>query len=232
VAAATEYDYEYERQPVVLVLGAVPTPHIDTPHPLNVVCPQYVGTPGTDRRVTEKKPTDDDLMARIACDNQDAFAQLVGKYQKQLLNFFVRMGAHMDEAEDLAQETFLRLHAYRRKYEASSRFTSFLFVLARHARADMLRKSKRSTEIGTENLDLAEDGSTPHDARTEAKLDVTQALATLSEKLRPVVVLAVFQGLDYQQIAEILEIPLGTVKSRMHLAMRALREALDVGDSD
>ena len=176
----------------------------------------------------DEKSTDDQLMARIASGDQDAFSQLVGKYQRQLLNFFLRMGAHMDEAEDLTQETFLRLYAYRRSYEASSRFTSFLYVLARHARADMLRKSKRSTEIGTENLELAADDSTPHDRKTEAKLDVTQALATLSEKLRPVVILAVFQGLDYQQIGEVLEIPLGTVKSRMHLAMRALREALHV----
>ena len=171
-------------------------------------------------------------MARIASGDQGAFADLVSKYQRQLLNFFLRMGAHMDEAEDLTQETFLRLYSYRRKYEASSRFRSFLYVLARHARADMLRRSKRSTEIGTESLELAEDNAPRHDTKTEARLDVMQALDTLSEKLRAVVILAIFQGLEYQEIGEILDIPVGTVKSRMHLAMRQLKEAFHVRPGD
>jgi RNA polymerase sigma-70 factor (ECF subfamily) len=171
--------------------------------------------------------SDDDLMGLVKNGRQDAFMQLAEKYQTKLLNFFLRLGAHRDEAEDLAQETFLRLYSYRGTYEPLSRFASFLFVLARHARADMLRKSKRSTEIGTDALDAAPDPSMPRSAGTDAKLDVNYALAQLSEKLRMVVVLAVFNNLEYSQVAEILEIPVGTVKSRMHLALRQLKEALD-----
>jgi RNA polymerase sigma-70 factor (ECF subfamily) len=171
---------------------------------------------------------DDRLMARVRDGDQQAFMSLVERYQRPLLNFFLRTGALSHEAEDLAQETFLRLYGYRAKYRQESKFVSFLYVLARHARADMLRKSKRTTEVGTDSLESAVDPRRLPDRAAEARLDVTAAMAGLSEKLRMVVVLAVFQGLEYQAIAEILEIPLGTVKSRMHLAMRALREALDV----
>ena len=173
---------------------------------------------------------DDQLMARTKAGDQAAFVELVRKYQVPLLNFFLRMGAHSDEAEDLAQETFLRLYAYRGKYTPVAKFVSFLYVLARHARADLLRRSKRSTEVGTESLDESADPARPHVASADVRMDVRSALARLSEKLRAVVVLGVYQGLEYRDVAKILEIPVGTVKSRMHLAMRQLKEDLDVGE--
>jgi RNA polymerase sigma-70 factor (ECF subfamily) len=173
-------------------------------------------------------PSDDELMHRLGEDDEESFVSLVRRHQAPLLNFFVRMGAHIDEAEDLAQETFLRLYGYRKKYRPDGRFLSFLYVLARHARADMLRKSKRSTEVGTEALEATADPARGQAAAVEAKMDVGAALSQLSEKLRMVVVLGVFQEMEYRHIAEVLDIPVGTVKSRMHLAMRQLKEALDV----
>ncbi len=167
------------------------------------------------------------LMALLRGRSPDAFAALVRRHQQSLLNFFRRMGARMDEAEDMAQETFLRVFNYRERYEPSGKFTNFLFVLARHAWADAGRRAKRRPERPSETLD-ENPSADRHVARSDARMDVAQALDTLSEKLRDVVVLSIYQGREYREIAEILGIPVGTVKSRMHLAMRALREAFDV----
>jgi len=156
----------------------------------------------------------------------EAFVLIVRRHQKSLLNFFRRMGARSHETEDMAQDTFLRVFNYRDRYEPTGKFTNFLFVLARHVWADAGRRAKRRPEVRSDSLD---DGPAPDErgvARAEARVDIEAALAQLSEKLRSVVVLSVYEGLEYSRIAEILEIPVGTVKSRMHLAMGRLREAL------
>jgi RNA polymerase sigma-70 factor (ECF subfamily) len=151
------------------------------------------------------------------------------------------MGARTHEAEDMAQETFLRLFDYRGRYEPSGKFGNFLFVLARHAWADAGRASSRTPRPAGDVVEAAPDcqRSRPraegagaqaaagrHVERVDAKLDVERALEALSAKLREVVVLGVLQGMEYADVAEVLGIPVGTVKSRMHLAMRAMREAL------
>jgi len=159
---------------------------------------------------------------------REAFVVIVRRHQKSLLNFFRRMGARTHEVEDMAQETFLRVFNYRDRYEPTGKFTNFLFVLARHVWADAGRRAQRRPESLSETLD---EGPAPDErgvARAEARVDVASALARLSEKLRSVVVLSVYEGLEYRRIAEVLDIPVGTVKSRMHLAMRQMREILDV----
>ncbi len=175
-------------------------------------------------------PTDVDLMARTALGEEGAFAELVRKYQRPLVNFFRRMGARMDEAEDLVQETFLRVFAYRERYRPSGKFSNFLYVLARHAWADFARKGARAPKADMETLEKSAAPSA--EKKSDARLDVQQALEALSEKLRVVVVLSVYQGLRQEEIARALEIPVGTVKSRMHLALKAMKELLDVGGGD
>ena len=169
-----------------------------------------------------------ELMTLVREGNREAFVVLVRRHQKSLLNFFRRMGARSHEMEDMAQETFLRVFGYRDRYEPKGKFTNFLFVLARHVWADAGRRAQRRPEVLSETLDEGPDPDARGDARAEARVDAEVALARLSEKLRSVVVLSVYQGLEYSRIAEILEIPVGTVKSRMHLAMRQMRETLDV----
>jgi RNA polymerase sigma-70 factor (ECF subfamily) len=174
---------------------------------------------------------DTDLMLRVKAGSREAFAALIRRHQQSLLNFFRRMGARTDEAEDMTQETFLRLFGYRSRYEPTGKFTNLLFVLARHVRADVARRARRRPEAPEESIDERPDPSSRGAARAEARLEAEAALARLSEKLRAVVVLSVYRGLEYREIAKILEIPVGTVKSRMHLAMRELREALHVGST-
>ena len=165
-------------------------------------------------------------MLEVAGGSEPAFTELVQRHQKSLLNFFVRMGASSD-GEDLVQETFIRLFRYRHRYKPAARFTTFLYHLARNVWADRGRKIVRLERLTADfqtELELA--GQPPADRRAETP-DLEAALDRLSPKLREVIVLNIYQGLRYQEVADVLEIPLGTVKSRINLALTALREILD-----
>ena len=165
-------------------------------------------------------------MARAGAGDTAAFAALIRRHQNGLVNFFRRLGAH-SEAEDVAQETFLRVWRYRARYRPTAKFTTFLFTLARHAWADHLRRAQKQERVvecfGAEVA--PHDGGAQHAA--PHRLDAQVALAALPEKLRLVVVMSLYQGLKYEEIGVALAVPVGTVKSRMFLAMARLKELFD-----
>jgi RNA polymerase sigma-70 factor (ECF subfamily) len=137
------------------------------------------------------------------------------------------MGAYLD-GEDLVQETFLRVYRYREKYRATARFRTFLYVLARHVWADRCRKSMRREKLAfwlRADAEIRDDA--PAENRSAGSMDVQAGLNRLSPKLKEVLVLNVYQGLRYQDIADVLGIPLGTVKSRINLTLGAMRRFLD-----
>lgn len=175
-----------------------------------------------------ERPDDTDLMLRARDGDDRAFGDLVRRYQKILLNFFARAGVQYD-CEDLVQQTFLRLYRYRARYQARARFSTFLFLLARQVWVDEIRRRKRRERLvealEREPQPVAE--SAP-DARTgSGGLDLADALAALPETHRLVVELGVYQELPYAEIAKILGIPVGTVKSRMFVALSRLRRILE-----
>jgi RNA polymerase sigma-70 factor, ECF subfamily len=176
---------------------------------------------------TTSDPADPDvaLMLEVAAGSETAFAALVRRHQNPLLNFFVRMGASSD-GEDLVQETFVRLFRYRQQYQPAARFATFLYHLARHVLADRGRKIVRLERLATEYQNEVQLGAYAGAGRSGDGVDVEAALDLLSPKLREVVVLNIYQGLRYQEVADVLEIPLGTVKSRLNLAFAALKEIL------
>lgn len=174
-----------------------------------------------------EEPSDFELMARIRTGEQAAFLSLVRRHQDPLVNFFHRLGAYTD-AEDLVQETFLRLYRYRAKYRPDAKFTTFLYTLARHAWADRLRKQKRQEAISERVTTEASSTDRIETHGAQARMDAQSALNALPEKLRIVLVMSFYQGLRYDDIAEILEVPVGTVKSRVFLAMERIREAFNV----
>lgn len=146
-------------------------------------------------------------------------------YEKKLLNFFWRQGVSLTEGEDLVQETYLRLWKYRDRYESTAKLSTFLFILARQVLIDAYR-SKTRRKIREESYSKQlEDVVQPKAFSMED--DVRWAVSQLSEPLREVVEFAVFQDLPYQEVSEILEIPIGTVKSRMHNALKKLKEIFD-----
>ena len=172
--------------------------------------------------------TDEELMLAAAREDQAAFERLVVRHQKPLLNFFVRAGVYTD-AEDLVQQTFVRLYRYRARYSPTAKFTTFLYLLARQVRVDEVRKRIRLKNLRDKlKADEERAGPLPTDAPyTGISDDLQAALAKLSEAHREVVVLGMLQELPYTEVAEILGVPVGTVKSRMYHALRSLRQILE-----
>lgn len=146
------------------------------------------------------------------------------KFEKNLLNFFWRQGVSYFEGEDLVQETYLRLWNYRKEYKPTAKLSTFLFLMARQVRLDAL---KRQTRREAREESWGREQPQAQAPAVQAREDVRWAVAQLSDPLREVVELGVFQELPYAEIAEILEIPVGTVKSRMSNALKKLKEIFD-----
>ena len=166
------------------------------------------------------------LMELVRTGNKDAFAMLVRRHQQALLNFFRRMDVYTD-AEDLVQETFLRIFKYRDRYRPTAKFTTFLYTVARTTWLDQARRNVRKERLSTALEEESREAAGGNSARPLLKLDARDALEKLPEKLRSVVVLSFYQGLAYSEISDVLQIPVGTVKSRMFLAMEQLRRMFE-----
>ena len=147
------------------------------------------------------------------------------EFEKNLLNFFARQGVQHSECEDLVQETYLRLWRYREAYEPSAKLSTFLFLLARQVWIDALRRrTRRETREAAWGGEREESSQPPAHGVGD---DVRWALSRLSPPLRDVVELGVLRDLPYAEVAGILGIPVGTVKSRMSNALRKLKEVFD-----
>lgn len=184
----------------------------------------------TKREHTDSNPgselSDEAMMALAAEGDKSAFVALVSKYQGMLLNFFGRMGVYSGDGDDLVQETFLRLFNYRERYKPTAKFTTFLYLMARQVQADYYRKQLRRTAMveafGKEPPQEEQDNGQNEDR----KFSVNKALNTLSEEMRCVIVMSIYQGLKYAEIAEVLDVPVGTVKTRMFHALQKLRKVI------
>ena len=157
--------------------------------------------------------------------NDEALIEEARKFEKNLLNFFWRQGVSVSEGEDLVQETYLRLWNYRHEYKPTAKLSTFLFLMARQVRIDALRRQTRRAQR-EENWGK-EQPSSEGPRAFGVREDVRWALAKLSEPLRETVELAVFQDLPYAEVAAVLGIPVGTEKSRMHNALKELKEIFD-----
>lgn len=179
-----------------------------------------------------EKLSDEELMVLVREQNSTAaFTLLVDRYQTLLLNFFLHWGVKYD-CEDLVQQTFLRLYRYRRRYEVKARFKTFVLIMARHIWYDEWRRRARRERLvdalaAEPKLDYQEANSASASVGAAGDLDLECALATLPLAMRQVIELGVYQDLPYAEIAEILEIPVGTVKSRMFNALARLRNLLN-----
>lgn len=172
-------------------------------------------------------PSDEELMRLSASDDLEAFGQLVKRYQNQLVNFFRRMGDY-SSADDLAQETFLRLYRYRERYKPKAKLKTFLYLIARRCWVDHCRSEGRRREKMERAFDAAAiEAEVEQPFLDEARIRLREALDTLSEEMRAVVVMSVYQGLRYREIAEALDIPLGTVKTRMFNALKKIKDCLE-----
>ena len=171
--------------------------------------------------------TDPELMALASAGDESAFAALVDKYRNAVLNFFCRKNVPHSDAQDLAQRTFIRIWRYRSRYSPKAKFTTFLFMLAHQEAIDFFRSESRRREAMD---DVARD-TAPVVAASAGKMtgaddSVWKAFRELPEAMRSVVELVVLQDLPQAEAAEVLGVPLGTVKSRLFNALRKLKGTL------
>ena len=187
--------------------------------------------------------TDAELMVRTARGDENAFAELVVRYQDVLLNFFLRKGVSYSDGQDLVQRTLLRLWRYRNRYAPTAKLTTFLFLLAGQVAIDFFRAEghrqgleealEHQAELEATSGTMSTSGEAAAACRPADPDDdgagerVRLAVASLPPGMRDVVELGVFQDLPYADVAEILGIPEGTVKSRMFNALRKLKELMN-----
>jgi RNA polymerase sigma-70 factor, ECF subfamily len=180
--------------------------------------------------------TDEQAMLRVqAEDDHQAFAQLVARWEEPIRRLCTRMVGDAHKGEDLKQEAFARLFAKRKAYQPTGRFSTFLWRIALNACYDELRRVKRRAESaldeeGVEALEAYEsdfeDPRSQAAGNEEAEL-VRRALLRLPEIYRTTLVLRHYEGLKLNKIAEILEIPEGTVNSRIAEGLSRLTRMLE-----
>ena len=182
------------------------------------------------------KPTvsDAQLLQRHLDGDDLAFAALVARYRAELFNFLARFTGNAELAEDVFQEAFVQLHMSAQTFDMSRRLKPWLFTIAANKARDALRsKSRRQAAPldaaiggGDEGASFAEliPANIPAPDESSMNLETRQAVQNIvddmPEALRAVLTLCYFNELPYKDIAEILEIPLGTVKSRLHAALK------------
>ena len=175
---------------------------------------------------------DIELMAAVREGDQQAFAALVYRYRARLRRFYLSLGEEADSAEDLAQETLLRLWVARERYEPHGRFSTYLFQIARNCRLNALRSRKRHPAGDPVGETVPEPRSSPawpwNPVFNAYRMrEVRRAIASLPEPQREVFVLCHLQGFTNAETATMLGVPIGTVKSRMSAAVHRLRVALE-----
>ena len=173
-------------------------------------------------------------------EDRDLFAVLVRRYERELFNYLCRYLGDAGMAEDAFQATFLQVHLKRDHFEEGRRFRPWLYTIATNQAIDAQRRNKRHRMISLDrstggpdgdevgklvDLLVSDDGDPlDHVSQFERGEWVREALDELSEQMRSVVQLVYYEGLKYREAAEILSIPDGTVKSRLHSAVAKLNE--------
>lgn len=181
-----------------------------------------------------KKLSDAELLARYAAGEEAAFRELVSRYRNSLYAFLRQFLNRHDLVEDVFQETFLQLFSSRDSFDQNRPLRPWLFTIAANKAKDALRKWQRTSAvpIGTmaDSQELSfddmlntvtADSTLPSDElqKNETASRVGQIVADMPENLREILILAYFQKFSYKQMADMLGIPIGTVKSRLHTAV-------------
>jgi RNA polymerase sigma-70 factor, ECF subfamily len=184
--------------------------------------------------------SDHALVEATRLGDEAAFAELVGRYRNQIINFIYRMTNDYDGASDLAQETFVRVYRAVDRYKTSHAFSTYIYRIATNLAISELRKRKRRRVVSLTGFFQGKDGAEPvafdppdmkplQDSAlvgTERNRAVARAIETLPEKYRAPLVLRDVDGKSYEEISRILETREGTVKSRISRARGLLREKL------
>jgi len=193
----------------------------------------------TDAGLSGEGQTDADVMLRVKAGDDSAFDYLVQKYRRPMVNFMYRMAHNSAGAEDLAQEVFLRVYRSRETYEASAKFTTWLYRIATNLAVNHARDTRHERPENQVSLDEPDEESgrtlDVPDAAPSAEEDlvqrervaaIRQCVEALPERQRVAVVMHKYQQMDYRQIADVLKLSESATKSLLFRAYETLREQL------
>lgn len=172
-------------------------------------------------------------VARAQAGDNDAFAGLVRQYQSRVVQFCYRMTGSAQDAEDLAQECFVRLYRHLPRITPQAKFSTFLFGIARNLTLNALRDARRRGQVvgpAIENeREIRCEGRRPDELAQLKELDamIRRGLESLSPAHREILILREFNGLDYDAIAEVIGCQKGTVRSRLARAREQLRACIE-----
>lgn len=182
--------------------------------------------------------TENEIIERVKNGNRDAFTELMERYRTQVFNTAYRMLSDYEDASDATQEVFIKIYKSIASFKGQSSFTTWIYVICRNVCNDILRKRKRqgiNISIYGDDEDesspiknIKSDTPTPEETveTDERQRLVQEAIASLKPEYREVIVYSDMQQLSYEEIAQILKCPVGTVRSRLNRARTALRKIL------
>ena len=171
--------------------------------------------------------SDEELVAAIRAGDETAFEVLYERYSRRLFGYLLRLVKDRDLAEDLLQEVFLTVLTSTAYQPQAGRLGGFLFKAARHRGLTALRNAKRRGDKLSEEAEVTPQRSESHEAQTADRRTLSSVLTQLTEQDRDALILKAVGGLTYREIAEVQEVPEGTVKSRLHGAIRLVRRRFD-----
>jgi RNA polymerase sigma-70 factor, ECF subfamily len=166
---------------------------------------------------------DRDLIAKARRGHVDAYNVLVSRWEKRVFNYLLRLVGNREDALDLSQDVFLKAYQNLRKLDEPAKFSGWLFRIAHNEAYSLLRKNRPEGELAVEPKSGE---STGRMFPVELTLAVESALSRLSHDQREAVLLKVYQGFKFEEMAEILSCPVSTVKSRVYTALDLLKQTL------
>jgi len=169
---------------------------------------------------------DADLIRQAARGSVEAFNLLVSRWEKRVYNYLLRITGHREDALDLTQDVFLKAYQNLRKLDDPSRFAPWLYRIAHNEAYSMFRKRRPESDVDEIEPEATEAGITVGGSSVfpvELSLAVAAALDKLTPDQREAVVLKIYQGFKFEEMAEILGCPVSTVKSRLYTAFDLLK---------
>ena len=180
-------------------------------------------------------PTDEELVAAFQHGDASAFDELVGRWDRKIHGAIYRVVGPDEDARDLCQEAFLKAYRGLGSFKREARFSSWLYQIALNVCRDRLRRRRGRIPVSLDEVEQVRDGALTTAAPSPLELVeardlrhlVEHAMATLSAEEREVVILKEYQELTFPEIAEALEVPLSTVKTRLYRGLSQLRHQLE-----
>jgi len=183
-------------------------------------------TSEVDSRSTPPAETESELITAAQQGDRRAFGELVRQHRAGVINVVYRMCGDAHVAEDAAQEAFIRAWQHLPNYRPRSPFRNWVYRIATNVAVDVLRRENETVDIDTLPLIASNGGPAAAVEGQEQSERVQQAVLALPQASRAALVLREYEGLSYREIAEMLDIPIGTVMSRLNYARNRLRESL------